>query len=67
MCLFPALFLTPLDKSITPFYLKQDKIRTVSPVFLCKSDDYAILCVSGISLPLCGRGGGGARFPVIFF
>lgn len=35
-------------------------------IFLCKSQKYDILSTAGISLPLCGRGGGGARYPSNF-
>jgi hypothetical protein len=35
-------------------------------IFLCKSEKYDILSTAGISLPLCGRGGGGARYPSNF-
>jgi len=42
-------------------------VLTVCPTFLCKNDVYAILCLTGISLPLCGRGGREARSPVYIF
>jgi len=34
---------------------------------LCKNIDCGILDATGISSPLCGRGGGEGRYPVLFW
>ena len=62
--------LSPLSCDVFPvtvLFTVQTHHNSISTIFLCKRNNYVILCLTGIALPLCGRGGRGEGSRFCFF